>query len=244
MPPPPRRHQFVTTCSHDVSADQNTGVEDSANAEDDEFGKTFDYGLSSVAFERFLNRELSRLDFDGRVLELGPDPRCRCSSGRSSARSSRANLDQFFMIRVAGLMNQAASGLAPRSPDGRTPQEALEEIRLRVLELTRRQSKLWKDELVPALEQRGITIVGRRPRRQGSRGSRGPVRARRLPRADAARRRPGQPFPYISGLSLSLGVFVRDPVTEEERFARVKVPEPIPRFLPVGKHERSSRWRP
>jgi polyphosphate kinase len=191
-----------------------------------------------VAFDRILNRELSRLDFDARVFELASDPSVPLLERVNFCSIQSSNLDEFFMVRVAGLMDQAASGIAPRSPDGRTPQQTLVEIRQRALDLMRRQSKLWKEELCPELAGRGISIV-----------KVDDLSAKELadleqmfehdvfPVLTPLAVGPGQPFPYISGLSLSLGLFVRDPVTEEERFARVKVPEPIPRFLTVGKRE-------
>ena len=191
-----------------------------------------------VGFERIINRELSRLDFDARVLELAADPSVPLLERVNFCSIQSSNLDEFFMVRVAGLMDQAASGIAPRSPDGRTPQETLVEIRERALELMRRQSKLWKDDLVPALEERGIAIV-----KVEDLSGKELVDLEHVFEQDVfpvltpLAVGPGQPFPYISGLSLSLGVFAHDPVTEEERFARVKVPEPIPRFLSVGKRE-------
>jgi polyphosphate kinase len=184
---------------------------------------------------RILNRELSALTLNERVLELASDleqpllERVRFCSIVASV------LDEFFMIRVAGLLDQAASGLAVRSTDGRPPPEVLDEIRVRVLAMTRAQSKLWTGKLCPALAEEGITI-----------GSVADLSKRDL---DALERRfvrdvfpvltplgvgPGQPFPFISPLSLSLGVLVRDPKTDEERFARLKVPEGLPRFVRHG----------
>jgi polyphosphate kinase len=185
--------------------------------------------------ERVLNRELSALALVDRVLELAADPeqplleRVRYCSIVSSI------LDELFMIRVAGLLDQAASGLAVRSADGRLPQQVLAEIRERVLALGRAQSKLWTRDLCPALAGEGIMI--------------GSVEDLSKSRLDTLERRfkrevfpvltplgvgPGQPFPYISPLSLSLGVNVRNPKTDEERFARLKVPEALPRFLQVN----------
>ena len=188
--------------------------------------------VESVAFDRILNRELSRLDFDARVFELASDPSVPLLERVNFCSIQSSNLDEFFMVRVAGLMDQAASGIAPRSPDGRTPQETLRDIRERALDLMRRQSKLWKEDLCPALAERGISIakvddLAAKDLADLERVFEHDVFPVLTPLAVG----PGQPFPYISGLSLSLGLFVRDPVTEEERFARVKVPEPIPRFL-------------
>jgi polyphosphate kinase len=182
--------------------------------------------------DRILNRELSALTLNERVLDLASDPeQPLLERVRYCSIVSRV-LDEFFMIRVAGLLDQAASGLPVRSTDGRLPQEVLDEIRKRVLALTRAQSKLWAGELCPALADQGIAI--------------GSVEDLSKPDLDALEQRfarevfpvltplgvgPGQPFPFISPLSLSLGVVVRDPSTGEERFARLKVPEGLPRFL-------------
>jgi polyphosphate kinase len=185
--------------------------------------------------ERLLNRELSSLEFYARVLDLAGDAglplleRVRFCSIFSSF------LDEFFAVRVAGLRNQEASGLGVRSPDGRTPAETLASIRERVLELNARQAKLWKRELRPALADEGIVVAQIED-----------LNAKELDELTSRFERqiypmltplavgPGQPFPYISPLSLSLGLFVRDPDTGDERFARVKVPELLPRFLRIG----------
>ena len=194
--------------------------------------------VRSKAAERLLNRELSWLEFNARVLALAADERCPLLERLKFASIFSSNLDEFFMVRVAGLMGQAAAGFGVRSPDGRFPEEALSEIRDRVRELTAEQSRIWNRELRPALDDEGIFI-------------------RRVAECDEAEQAelsqrferdvypvltplalgPGQRFPYISGLSLSLGVFVRDPETGDERFARVKVPEGLPRFVFLGKRE-------
>jgi polyphosphate kinase len=185
--------------------------------------------------ERLLNRELSWLDFNARVLELAEDPAVPLLERVKFCSIFSSNLDEFFMVRVAGLMGQLAAGLSVRSVDGRTPQETLVEIRKQVAELTVRQSKLWRRELRPGLADAGIAVG----RVEDLRAKEADQLADRFERAvfpvlTPLAVGPGQPFPYISGLSLSLGVFVRDPESGEERFARVKVPELLPRFLPVG----------
>jgi polyphosphate kinase len=139
------------------------------------------------------------------------------------------------MVRVAGLQGQAASGMSVRSPDGRSPAEALAEIRRRVKELTARQAKLWRSDLRPALAEHEITVADiddLRPREVDELTER--FERQIYPVLTPLAVGPGQPFPYISGLSLSLALFVRDPETGEERFARVKAPELLPRFLPIG----------
>jgi polyphosphate kinase len=184
------------------------------------------------AAARILNRELSALTLIQRVLELAADSeqplleRVRYCSIVSSV------LDEFFMIRVAGLLDQAASGLVVRSPDGLRPQEVLAEIRERVLALTRAQSKLWASDLRPALAEEAIAIESVAALSKRDLG----VLERRFEREvfpvlTPLGVGPGQPFPFISPLSLSLGVFVRNPKTDEVRFARLKVPEGLPRFL-------------
>src|SRR6187399_2773073 len=145
-------------------------------------------------------------------------------------------MDEFFMVRVAGLMDQLAAGVTVRSPDGLTPQAALAEIRERTTALAAEQAKLWKRHLRPGLEAQGIVVAeieNLEPKEleELERVFETQVFPVLTPLAVG----PGQPFPYISGLSLSLGLFVRDPDAGEERFARVKVPELLPRFLPVGK---------
>jgi polyphosphate kinase len=188
--------------------------------------------------ERLINRETSWLDFNARVLELAADPanplleRVRFCSIVSS------NLDEFFMVRVAGLLRQAGAGLGVRSADGRTPQATLVEIRARALELMQRQSRLWHDELVPELERKGIHVTGIEGCTEDELSElAGRFDAEVYPVLTPLAVGPGQPFPYISGLSLSLGVFVREPNGGEERFARVKVPEVLPRFISVGERQ-------
>jgi polyphosphate kinase len=189
-----------------------------------------------VPAERFLNRELSWLDFNARVLELAADPAVPLLERVKFCSIFSSNLDELFMVRVAGLMGQEAAGIAVRSSDGRTPSAALAEIRERVLELTASQSRLWSRELVPALAAEGIVVTqvddcSEKELAELERRFDREVYPVLTPLAVG----PGQPFPYISGLSLSLAVLVRDPETGEERFARVKAPEGLPRFLEVGK---------
>jgi polyphosphate kinase len=181
---------------------------------------------------RILNRELSALTLNQRVLELASDPVQPLLERVRYCSIVSAVLDEFFMIRVAGLLDQAVSGIHVRSTDGQLPQEVLDEIRERVLALTRAQSKLWVGELCPALADQGIAIGSIEDLSKRELNSLERRFAREVfPVLTPLGVGPGQPFPYISPLSLSLGVLVRDPNTEEERFARLKVPEGLPRFL-------------
>jgi polyphosphate kinase len=184
---------------------------------------------------RLLNRELSWLDYNARVLARAADSALPLLERSRNCAYFSSNLDEFFQVRVAGLMGQEEAGLLVRSPDGRTAPETLAEIRERTLELTSAQAKLWKRDLRPALADARIVV--------------GDVEDCNRKELDELEQRfdrdifpiltplavgPGQPFPYISPLSLSLGIFVRDGDTGEERFARVKVPELLPRFLAIG----------
>jgi polyphosphate kinase len=185
--------------------------------------------------ERLFNRELSWLDLNKRVLELAADPSEPLLERVKFCGIFSSNLDEFFMVRVAGLLDQLVSGLSVKSHDGRTPQQALAEIRTRVLELTAEQSRLWRDELCPALAEHGIvigTVEDATPDERAELESH--FEHEIYPVLTPLAVGPGQPFPYISGLSLSLGVVVRDPEDGEERFARVKVPEGLDRFVSVG----------
>ena len=184
---------------------------------------------------RLLNRELSWLDYNARVLARAADSGLPVLERSRNCAYFSSNLDEFFQVRVAGLMGQEESGLLVRSPDGRTPQQTLAAIREKTLELTSAQAKLWKRDLRPALEDAGIIVsdvddANKRELEEIEDRFENEIFPILTPLAVG----PGQPFPYISPLSLSLGIFVRHPDTGEERFARVKVPELLSRFLSVG----------
>ena len=185
--------------------------------------------------ETLLNRELSHLEFHARVLEVATDETLPLLERVKFCAIFSSNLDEFFQVRVAGLLGQVEAGLMVRSADGLTPHQALARIRERVLELSAVQSKLWKKELRPALEAEGLVVGGIED-----------LSSKELDKLEKRFHReiypvltplavgPGQPFPYISGLSLSLAIFAEDPELGEGRFARVKIPEGLPRFFSVG----------
>jgi polyphosphate kinase len=182
-----------------------------------------------------LNRELSWLDLNARVLDLAADANEPLLERIKFCGIFSNNLDEFFMVRVAGLQDQIASGISVRTPDGRTAQQTLSEIHARALELTTEQSRLWRDDLCPALAAEGIVIGNVDDASDAERAELETVFAQQIyPVLTPLAVGPGQPFPYISGLSLSLGVIVRDPESGEERFARVKVPEGLARFVTIG----------
>jgi polyphosphate kinase len=191
--------------------------------------------ITETPGQTLLNRELSWLDLNKRVLDLAADPGEPLLERVKFCAIFSSNLDEFFMVRVAGLLDQVIARVNVRSPDGRTPQQALADVRERALELTSAQSKLWRDELVPALAAEGICMGTVEDLTDNERGELEARFVRQIyPVLTPLAVGPGQPFPYISGLSLSLGVTVRDPDSGEERFARVKVPETLPRFVSIG----------
>jgi polyphosphate kinase len=194
---------------------------------------------TAAAADRLINRELSFLDYDARVLALAQDSDLPLLERVKFCSIFSHMLDEFFMTRIAGLSGQAAAGITVRSPDGRTPQQALREARERVLELQADQAKVWSSELCPALASEGIAIARVEDLSESEQSELERRYERDIyPVLTPLAVGPGQPFPYISGLSISLAVFVRDPENGEERFARVKVPEGLPRFLSLGEGDR------
>jgi polyphosphate kinase len=184
----------------------------------------------------YFNRELSWLEFNARVLELAEDESVPLLERVKFCAIVSSNLDEFFMVRVAGLHDQIEAGIETPLQDGRTPRATLEEIRRIVREHLERQSRCLELALRPELTHHGIRIVGvddvdEAERRALDERFRRQIFPVLTPLAVGL----GRPFPYISNLSLSLGVIVRDPVTGVETFARVKVPkEMLPRFVPTG----------
>jgi len=185
---------------------------------------------------RLLNRELSTLEYNSRVLEIAEDHALPLLERVKFAAIFAQHLDEFFMVRVAGLLELDESALGVRSVDGMTASHALIAIRERVEDLSARQARLWRRDLRPALAAAGIEIATLEDCSDKEiRKLEAYFEREIFPVLTPLAVGPGQPFPYISGLSLSLGVLAVDPDTGEERFARVKVPEGFDRFVPVGK---------
>jgi polyphosphate kinase len=170
------------------------------------------------------------------VLELAEDPRTPLLERVKFCAIVSSNLDEFFMVRVAGLHDQIDAGIETPLQDGRTPSETIAAIRATVREHMSRQATVLDRELRPELTEHGIRIVGVGDVSQEERTALDERFRRQIfPVLTPLAVGLGRPFPYISNLSLSLGVFVRDPVGGVEAFARVKVPkEMLPRFVPVG----------
>jgi polyphosphate kinase len=183
----------------------------------------------------YFNRELSWLDFNERVLELAEDERIPLLERVKFCAIYTTNLDEYFMVRVAGLQDQIDAGVENPSHDGLTPSETMARIRERSELLCERQSRCFEEHLRPQLAKQGVRVVDaerldERQRAYLASHFRRVIFPALTPLAVA----PGRPFPYISNLSLSLAVLVRDPVSTETVFARVKVPsEILPRFVAV-----------
>jgi polyphosphate kinase len=184
----------------------------------------------------FANREVSWLQFNERVLELAEDERTPLLERVKFLSIYASNLDEFFMVRVAGLHDQVDAGIDARGPDGLSARETLERIADRHKELCGRHCRAWENDARPALASEGIRVVDIGDCSQEELESTDRLFAEQIfPVLTPLAVGPGRPFPYISNLSLSIGVFVRDPVSEVETFARVKVPkEVLPRFVPIG----------
>ena len=189
--------------------------------------------------DRFFNRELSRLDFDSRVLTMAED-RARPLAERIRFLAILSDsLDDFFQVRVAGLHEQLMAPLRLTSPDGMTPEDQLAGIGVRVRALIERQSAAFNGDIVPALAEAGFRIVNANDLSKADRGLLAEVFQERIfPVLTPLAVDPAHPFPYISNLSLNLAVMVRDPMRQQPRFARVKVPPLLPRFIALPDGER------
>ena len=181
----------------------------------------------------YLNREVSWLDFNGRVLQLAEDERVPLLERVKFCAIYTTNLDEFYMVRVAGLRDQIDAGVENPSQDGLTPSETIALIREQVLAQSRRLTDCFEGDLRPALGEHDIRVTAvaeldEERRADLARHFQKAIFPALTPLAVA----PGRPFPYISNLSLSLAVLVRDPITDQTVFARVKVPtEILPRFV-------------
>jgi polyphosphate kinase len=190
----------------------------------------------SAAAPRFLNRELSWLDFNERVLEIASDASLPLLERLKFISIFANNLDEFYQVRVAGLQQQLAAGLASaRAPDGLTTSEQLATIAERTGQMTTRHARLFLDEIAPGLAAAGIRIVSWRDLTEDQRRALEEMfDARIFPVLTPLAVDPSHPFPYISNLSLNLAVRVADPDTDEVHFARVKVPPLLGRFASPG----------
>ena len=183
----------------------------------------------------YLNRELAWLEFNARVLHEARDDRNPLLERVRFLTIFASNLDEFFQVRIAGLRSQVRAASTSTSPDGRSAVEQIEAATARVLELVTEHSEIYAD-LRKQLAAEGVEIVkyGAIPEHHAA------LRERFIeeifPVLTPLAVDPGHPFPYISTLSLSIAVGLRDPETGERRFARVKIPPVLPRFMDLGEH--------
>jgi polyphosphate kinase len=191
--------------------------------------------VTPLPADRFADRELSWLQFNTRVLELAEDPDLPLLERARFYAIFASNLDEYFMVRVAGLRRRIAAGVAVRAASGLLPREVMDAISRTSRELMQRHAHGFRTVLVPALAAEGIELLrwddlddDEQKRLQDL------FKAEVFPVLTPLAVDPSHPFPYISGLSLNLAVVVRNPRTEAVQFARVKVPPVLQRFVPVG----------
>jgi polyphosphate kinase len=193
---------------------------------------------AAPAGSRFLNRHLSWLEFNARVLALAEDPEQRPLERAKYLAIFSTNLDEFFAVRVAGLHARRTAGVTIRSPDGLTPAEQLALIRRRVLALYEEQARAF-EAVTARLTDAGLRYSAYASLDDGDRGHLDTVFDEQVfPVLTPLAVDPAHPFPYISSLSLNLAVVVADPECEVTRIARVKVPPLLPRFIVLPDHER------
>ncbi|MFE0761082.1 RNA degradosome polyphosphate kinase [Streptomyces smyrnaeus] len=187
--------------------------------------------------DRFLDRERSWLAFNERVLELAEDPGTPLLERANFLAIFAGNLDEFFMVRVAGLKRRIATGVATRSASGLKPREVLEGIWSRSRELMARHAACYQRDIAPALAAEGLQLLRWAELTEKEQARLFTLFRRQIyPVLTPLAVDPAHPFPYISGLSLNLAVVVRNPVSGHNHFARVKVPPLLPRFLEASPH--------
>ena len=185
--------------------------------------------------ERFLDRELSWLRLNQRVLELAEDETLPLLERVRFLAIFASNLDEFYMVRVAGLKRRIAAGVAVKAASGLMPREVLQQILDKTADLATRHARAFRDRVIPALCEESIEIVRWEGLdRDEQRAAKKVFKDRVFPVLTPLAVDPAHPFPYISGLSLNLAVLVRNPKTGKEHFARVKVPPIFSRFVPLG----------
>lgn len=198
----------------------------------DDFDEIVSFEDGSLPGERYLDRELSWLAFNQRVLELAEDDTTPLLERANFLAIFASNLDEFFMVRVAGLKRRIATGLAVPTNVGRGPTDVLADISAKAHELQERHARAFLDLVKPDLDEAGIHIEAWSDLAEADR-----VRMREIftdqifPVLMPLAVDPAHPFPYISGLSLNLSVRIRHPKTRRQEFARLKVPQMLPRFV-------------
>ncbi|VEG53491.1 polyphosphate kinase 1 [Mycolicibacterium aurum] len=182
--------------------------------------------------DRYLNRELSWLDFNARVLALAADPSLPLLERAKFLAIFASNLDEFYMVRVAGLKRRDEMGLSVRSADGLSPREQLRRISERTQQIASRHSHVFLDSVRPALADEGIVIVTWAELDEAERGKLSTYFHEQVfPVLTPLAVDPAHPFPFVSGLSLNLAITVKHPDDGGQHFARIKVPDNVDRFV-------------
>ncbi|MFT4215427.1 MAG: RNA degradosome polyphosphate kinase [Microbacterium sp.] len=220
----------------------DTGLGD---ADDDDFDETVETDDSQLPDHRYMDRELSWLAFNQRVLELAEDPTLPELERANFLAIFASNLDEFFMVRVAGLRRRILTGLAVPTNVGRAPQDVLADISETAHALQLRHAHAWADLVRPALAEAGIQVeswesVSETDREHLTAYFHSQVFPVLMPLAVD----PAHPFPYISGLSLNLAIRIRNAKTGRQEFARLKVPTMLPRFVALPGEDGLSRYLP
>ena len=206
-----------------VGADYLDDYDDDESSSDDD---------GTLPVERYLDRELSWLAFNQRVLELAEDDALPLLERANFLAIFASNLDEFFMVRVAGLKRRIVTGLAVPTNVGRGPADALADISAAAHKLQDRHAAAFRDLVKPALDDAGIHIESWSDLGEADRVRIDEIFSRQIfPVLMPLAVDPAHPFPYISGLSLNLSIRVRNPKTARVEFARLKVPSVLPRFV-------------
>lgn len=185
--------------------------------------------------DRYLNRELSWLDFNARVLALAADPSLPLLERAKFLAIFASNLDEFYMVRVAGLKRRDETGLSVRSADGLSPREQLRRIAERTQQIASRHARVFLDAVRPALAEEGILVVTWSDLDDAERSRLSTYFHEQVfPVLTPLAVDPAHPFPFVSGLSLNLAITVRQPEDKTQHFARIKVPDNVDRFVELA----------
>ena len=225
----------------------DTQVHDSGlgDADDDDFDDVVEAYDSQLPDNRYLDRELSWLAFNQRVLELAEDPNLPTLERANFLAIFASNLDEFFMVRVAGLKRRILTGLAVPTNVGRAPLDVLSDLATSAHALQERHAAVWSEQVRPALAEAGIEVVSWADLSDQERSTLYDYfSAQVFPVLMPLAVDPAHPFPYISGLSLNLAVRIRNARTGRQEFARLKVPPMLPRLIEVAKNGSTVRYLP
>ncbi|MDT5244401.1 MAG: polyphosphate kinase, partial [Mycobacterium sp.] len=191
--------------------------------------------------DRYLNRELSWLEFNARVLALAADTSLPLLERAKFLAIFASNLDEFYMVRVAGLKRRDEMGLSVRSADGLSPREQLRRISERTQQIASRHAHVFLDSVRPALADEGIVIMTWAELDDAERGRLSTYFQEQVfPVLTPLAVDPAHPFPFVSGLSLNLAITVKHPDDGGQHFARIKVPDNVDRFVELGRREGSN----